>query len=713
MARCFTLKKKFSVVLVILVLASLFSAQNLSPQASPIVIPEKTYTTVTNPNANTVCKNFYQYLINVGKSENFLSGAFSLDYDLVDNENDYWQYICDYYGEQPSIFSCVNYPDVEIVLDRYKKGSIPSTLFNDLSSLNDGQSNSLMESLGYTDFADGVVHYDATNPDRDMRIYNAYRENLEKVVDYLESLEKAGVDVYLFRPFGEMNNSAFKKMFGATEKGFEAFRNVWKQLWEYVCIERGLTGCLFVFAPVGATADAINYYAGPDYVDIVAPTVYAHETRGGMILSDFGDYEWMRETGRPLGVSETGPRSGRYSQVTVCPKGDYKLILESFLYTFPETSFVVSWFTEAHSMIPNNETINGNYGGEYFMNHPSVINADEMDDFKNETIVDIGVASVFTEKKLKGTEYYLQPGDYTAKDLKKLNISLSKLASADVLFGYGILAYEKDNFSGKSHLITETEEDISNKIKKAKSLKVVKLENLSEMRNIWIDNNASGVGKVNDGKINRFETVMPKDGSNLSIYVELSEMSTVCQASVDMAGFLEDSSFNLRDFNIQVSQDGVSYKTVKKVVGNVFPAVNVTFEPTLAKYIKLVIETPNSSLFEVEKRRVSFTEFSVFGVSSQVYKPDTLNQETIVGNLGENVFVDNSDDIADNIDDMVIPDEKVPDTEKKDNKTPVNKIVIPEFYNYIWIIFCAAIILICGIFWLIAFLRLKRSKNKI
>ena len=124
-----------------------------------------------NPNANQTCKNFYQYLLNVGRSDAVLSGAFSQGYDAVNPSKDYFRYIQEYYGVTPSIFESIGDPNIEVIYNesvkRYKEyGAIP--LFT-VQHMGGGAGDNM-------NVANGILNLDSTNPDRDMEKYNEYRD---------------------------------------------------------------------------------------------------------------------------------------------------------------------------------------------------------------------------------------------------------------------------------------------------------------------------------------------------------------------------------------------------------------------------------------------------------------------------------------------------------------------------------------------------------
>ena len=52
-----------------------------------------------------------------------------------------------------------------------------------------------------------------------------------------------------------------------------------------------------------------------------------------------------------------------------------------------------------------------------------------------------------------------------------------------------------------------------------------------------------------------------------------------------------------------------------------------------------------------------------------------------------------------------------PEDDKETNSGKIPEVVIPEFYNYIWLIVCGGILLIAGLVWAILFILLKKKRK--
>lgn len=568
-----------------------------------------------NPNANTTCRNFYQYLWNVGKSDKVVSGVVSsklLGYNTqkVDAENDYYEYVKQLFGVTPvingNIFTVAQLNDelAETIAERYKKGAIPQF------QLDPGGSLSKLE-----DRTDGIMNYDKTNPDRDMELYNGYLESRKKVGEFLKKLESMGVEVYIVRLFIENNNSSKHGFYGETTKGLDSFKRVWKDTVEYLIKDVNLTGILVAYAPAGFRTSK-EYYPGEDCVDINGPTVYANSCDGEIVYkTDCADYEWMKNIKKPFAFTELAARSVLKANATA-PIGDYKSTLESILYAYPEISFFSLWYENQYSLEPSNGSSSiGSYNGDYFIYHPSIISCSNIVDYRSKSqLSGIGYASFYSDdNKICNLEL----GKYTSSNIAKYGLRLSEVKSVDIMFGCAVIAYQGDNCTGKSQIIFDKTSDLATVFKTAKSIEVVSLENLALGKEVWSDNEDSNIFKVVDGKDNRFVTSTVNIDNTLDIDIDLGSKYVVGQLSINHASFFEDSVYNIRDFAVYASNDDESYTMIYKTVGNTYPASNVTFKPIEARYFKISVLVPNSSASAIEYNRVSLAEICIYGLENK------------------------------------------------------------------------------------------------
>ncbi len=451
-----------------------------------------------------------------------------------------------------------------------------------------------------------------------MTYYNEYRKSLELMGDALEALEGAGIEVYMLRLFLEMNNTVNEGYYNGTPARCEAYKNVWKQIVAYLTEERGLTGVLFVNAPAGFTGSQ-NLYPGDNWVDFNAPTVYSNKTAGGVrVEGDNVDYGWMKNQNRPFGLSELGCR-GFSSHMHVDPIGDYKETLESALYAFPETSFVGLWYTNAHSLeTPGTYSLTGNYNGAYLLNHPQFITAEEATDYKSAVpLRGTGEATLYLGEDYSDALTNLPTGNTTKSQLNAVGISLSDVRSVHVRKGYALAVYEAEDCTGNAQMICGDQKNVNSIFKNAKSVAVIKLDNLSCGKSIQTDIGDQNVSKLVDGQYTCWSAVQQNADGKVNITVDLGKEYLVSQVNLSHAGYYEKYVYNLRDFAIFTSTDNVTYSMVYQTFGNVYPASYISFKPIAARYVRLEVITPNSSKSNAEKTRLSMAEFTVLGMGTE------------------------------------------------------------------------------------------------
>ena len=690
----------------VIVLALLLTVFSFGAFAAPVTVFED-QTVPVNKNANQVCKNFYQYLCNVRKSGNVISGAVSnriigINGTLADGENDYHQMITDMFGVTPVIMgNHLGYPeltdaDITVLADRYKKGAIPMFQFGagDWSYLGDDKDN-------------GIVNYDKTNPDRIPEMYQSFLDDLKSMGEFFRKIEKAGIKVYILRLYIECNNSSKQGFFGTNYTGYEAFKRVWKDAVEYLCNEAKLTGVLFAYAPAGFNTSE-QYYPGADVVDINCPTVYANDSDGEIFTaSDCVDYSWMKDENRPFGFSELAARSVLAAGATR-PIGDYADTLDTMLHCFPEVSFFALWYENVFSIEPTtgSSTI-GNYNGEYFIKNPKVIVAENALDYRGSTAIKSnGIATFYNSDKKSGIA--LEFGKYSQSELKSKGLSLSAIRSFDVLFGCAVVTYSTDDCSGDAlNIYFGKTKNIEKELSTAKSLSIVKLENIALDKDVWADNDDSAVFKVNNGKNDKYIAESSNPDGTMDITIDLGDSFIVGAASLNLAGFYEDTVYNVRDFAIYVSNNDVKYTMVYKQTGNTVSAVNAYFEAVKARFIKLRILKPNNSTSAIESNRISIADFMVYGTNDISFSGTVFEDEGgydfgegagdnigySADDYGESMTIDNSSD-------------------KASNKPKVPEYQIPGFYNYVWILICIGVLIPAGILWLVLLLLLKKRRNK-
>lgn len=198
------------------------------------------------------------------------------------------------------------------------------------------------------DPVDFLRNFDAENPNRNMKVYERYLLHQKNWGDALEDLKNREVTVF-YRPFVEMTNRYHPECYTRTESGFEHFKNIWRQHYDYIVNERGLDNIIWCFAPQapGGAKHGLAYYPGNDYVDVIGFTLYSQGNSNGersiareLELWDFSGYF---ELGKPVGFSELGVNEGG----TSVEPGDFANLLYYLKKAFKrKISFCCMWSVE-------------------------------------------------------------------------------------------------------------------------------------------------------------------------------------------------------------------------------------------------------------------------------------------------------------------------------------------------------------------------------
>jgi len=165
----------------------------------------------------------------------------------------------------------------------------------------------------------------ATNSETHIR----WMGELDLMAAGLQQLKEAGV-VVLWRPFHEMNGDWF--WWGGQDP--QTFVKLWRQMFDYLTMAKGLDNLLWVYGPNHGT-NAADYYPGDRYVDLVGLDAY----------TDFVDtnhihgYAAVARLNKPFGFTEFGPHGPSD------PPGDYDYLrfVDGIKKYFPKTVFFMSW----------------------------------------------------------------------------------------------------------------------------------------------------------------------------------------------------------------------------------------------------------------------------------------------------------------------------------------------------------------------------------
>jgi mannan endo-1,4-beta-mannosidase len=159
--------------------------------------------------------------------------------------------------------------------------------------------------------------------------HERWMHELDLLAAGLQELREAKV-VVLWRPFHEMNGGWF--WWGAKDP--ETFIKVWRQMFDYFTIDKGLDNLIWVYSPNHGRNTA-SYYAGDRYVDLVGLDAYTDFVD----LDHVKGYAAVAALPKPFGFTEYGPHGPSN------PPGDYDYtrFLDGVERDFPKTCFWMSW----------------------------------------------------------------------------------------------------------------------------------------------------------------------------------------------------------------------------------------------------------------------------------------------------------------------------------------------------------------------------------
>ncbi|MFK7811682.1 MAG: glycosyl hydrolase [Maribacter sp.] len=142
------------------------------------------------------------------------------------------------------------------------------------------------------------------------KAWRSYRTELDKIAGALQKLQAAGVSV-IWRPFHEMNGNFFwwgTNAHGNQQTNEEDYKALWMDLYDTLTNDYGLNNLIWTYSVVPSEtwyASVTAYYPGSEYVDLVGMDYYGNEP-------DFPHYEELKSLGKPIVMSEIGPRESGY-----------------------------------------------------------------------------------------------------------------------------------------------------------------------------------------------------------------------------------------------------------------------------------------------------------------------------------------------------------------------------------------------------------------
>ena len=186
--------------------------------------------------------------------------------------------------------------------------------------------------------------------------HHRWMEELDILAAGLKQLQDAGV-VVLWRPFHEMNGDWF--WWGGKDP--EAFKSVWRHMFDYFTKTKGLNHLLWVYGPNHGKKTAA-YYAGDAYTDVVGLDAYTDFVDPKHIMG----YPEVASLPKPFGFTEFGPH-GPHN-----PPGNYNYLRfrDGIEANFPKTCFFLSW--------NDKWGLGRNINTKALLDHPWIINREDL-----------------------------------------------------------------------------------------------------------------------------------------------------------------------------------------------------------------------------------------------------------------------------------------------------------------------------------------------
>lgn len=612
-------------------------------------LEEQTATNIlapNNPNASQEAKNLLAYMQYVGNStEQIITGNF--DYqgdDLI------WDQVEGQYGVNPALYSTFyqingstgsGSDDGAQLLDILNMEQINATakehyddgcillLFN--GSYEEAISSFIIEKGIAESNDDGCMHFDMTNPDRNMEVYALWQRYVNNITTALKDLESRGVKAYLYRHFIEYNNSG-RNINGATDEGYEAFIRVQQQFFQ-AFVDAGLEGFLATWSPSGwMTTNVYQRYPGNDYVDVMSITGYStSEAKGFMSKNEFMSYNFFAATGKPIGFSEISARTGNWRIAGSTPRSSFYNTLQSVVNLFPRMSYLCAWGNGGYSSVNNagyelqqeNVGTAGNDDGLFWYTSPYAINLGDMPDYKVGVINNPGIAQLFTTKDCSGKYVGLEERTYNAADLKKMGIDIKDIRSIHTTTGYTLTLYTGENATGDSWDYTSNLYEVSADVaKQCHSLKIGMGTNLAFERDVWASTGEENAWKINDGALSAWEA-KADDKGEAWIMMDLGDNYSLDYYTLQLAGAGDLLAlYNLRDFRIEGSLDGENWTVLDTVTDNTASSITKNFLGQAARYLRLYITKANSSTLDMEKNDIYVCEWEVYGARTVLEAPE-------------------------------------------------------------------------------------------
>lgn len=159
--------------------------------------------------------------------------------------------------------------------------------------------------------------------------HRRWMRQLDEIATALAELRDEGV-VVLWRPFHEMNGAWF--WWGQPKPA--TFVRVWRHMFDYFSRIHGLNNLLWIYGP-NMGDDAVRYYPGDAYVDLVGLDVYSDHVDPTHVRG----YCDLARLPKPFGFSEFGPH-GSFNP----PRNfSYPSLVRALRRHFPKACYFLAW----------------------------------------------------------------------------------------------------------------------------------------------------------------------------------------------------------------------------------------------------------------------------------------------------------------------------------------------------------------------------------
>jgi mannan endo-1,4-beta-mannosidase len=193
-------------------------------------------------------------------------------------------------------------------------------------------------------------------------------KELDEVAAALATLQENGVIVFL-NPFAEVSAGWF--WWGGPDS--EKCKALYLATFDYLVKKKHLNNLLFVFEPSSGHTNAARYYPGDEYVDMIGISCFVSYNEE-LTPAQIPAYRSLLMFGKPLALSQWGPRRGRDQVGKDQPPGDNLKLVRAIQAYFPQITWWMNWNMAYAISSPENS----NTHARELLNHPRVVNLDDL-----------------------------------------------------------------------------------------------------------------------------------------------------------------------------------------------------------------------------------------------------------------------------------------------------------------------------------------------